>query len=90
MYDSTSSAAMQHAHNPTYDYSRCEGRARAANERTTWKLLPEASKTIRSWAVVCFLAQLWSWDIGTLWKVFSTTAAAGVGPRRIAAVKLSG
>src|SRR5438309_3378216 len=36
-------------------------RSMAARLRTTWKLLPEASSTKRSWAVVCFLAQLWSW-----------------------------
>ena len=65
-------------------------RPTAASVRTTWKLLPEASSTIRSWAVVCFWAQLGSCAIGTLLNTFSTTAAAGVGPRRIAAVKLSG
>ena len=32
-------------------------------------------------SVVCFLAQLCSWAIGTLLNIFSTTAAAGVGPR---------
>jgi hypothetical protein len=42
--------------------------------------LPEASSTIRSWAVVCFLAQLCSWHIGTLLKSLSTMAAAGAGP----------
>jgi hypothetical protein len=32
------------------------GRPAAASVRTTWKLLPEASSTIRSPAVVCFCA----------------------------------
>ena len=36
------------------------------------------------------MSQLQSWAIGTLLKTFSSTAVAGVGPRRIAAVKLSG
>src|SRR3954465_13099559 len=62
----------------------------AASVRTTWKLLPEASRTKRSSGVVCFLAQLWSWAIGTLLNIFSVTAAAGVGPRTTAAVKVSG
>ncbi len=76
---------------PRWQLSRTKARRSiAARLRTTWKLLPEASNTIRSWALVCFLAQLCSWLIGTLLKSFSTVAAAGVGPRTTAAVKLSG
>src|SRR6266487_2723918 len=76
---------------PIWQLSRTSAlRSMAARLRTTWKLLPEASSTKRSWAVVYFLAQLWSWDIGTLLNIFSVTAAAGVGPRSSAAVKVSG
>ena len=65
-------------------------RPMAASERTIWKLLPEASSSTRSSAVVCFWAQDRRRVIGTWLKTFSTTALAGVGPHRMAAVKLSG
>src|ERR1041385_3761283 len=62
----------------------------ATRLRAIWKLLPLASSTKRSLSVACFLAQLGNPDRGTLLKIFSTIAAAGVGPRTSAAVKLSG
>ena len=55
---------------PIWQLSRTlAGRPAAASERTTWKLLPEASSTFRSWVVVCFWAQLISCASGTLWNL---------------------
>src|ERR1700689_983079 len=65
-------------------------RPMARRVRTTWKLLPEASRTNRSSAAVCFLAQPGSCASGTWLNTFSVTAAAGVGPESRAAVKVSG
>src|SRR2546430_16706103 len=62
----------------------------APRVRTTSKLLPLASSTKRSSAVVCFWAQPGSCWMGILLKTFSVIAAAGVGPRSSAAVKESG